>query len=129
MRTTIGSGIGGNRGRRRIRERQREQERDAAFGQVVRPDAAAVRLDDSSADRETEPRASPALRGGPVELLEDERLLPLGKPGTVVRDLRGQALVRRGHDDADGAVGWRVLDSVVQQVEEDLLDEDVVDLD
>src|SRR5439155_352829 len=71
MRTTTGSGIGGHRGRRLLAEGQREEEGHAPLGQVLGPDAPAVRLDDALADREAEAGAPGEPRErGPDDLLE-----------------------------------------------------------
>src|SRR5213594_4634184 len=70
MRTTTGSGIRRHR-RRRAHPRQREEERDAALGQILGPDATAVRLDDALADREPQAGAAAAIGLGAIELLED----------------------------------------------------------
>src|SRR3989442_10687012 len=127
MRTTTGSGIGGHRGRRLSGQRQREKERDAALGQVLGPDAPAVRLDDALADREAETGAPAAVGLPAVKLLEDLVLLPARQPRAAVGDLRGDGAVRRGRDDSDRTLGRGVLDRVVEEVHEDLLDEHVVD--
>src|SRR2546428_176199 len=101
MRTTTGSGIGGHRGGWRLGQRQREEERDAALGQVLGPDAPAVRLDDALTDREAEAGA-PAAGGLPaVELLEDLVLLGAGQPRAVGGDLDGDGFVRRAPADPD----------------------------
>src|SRR5437667_724364 len=127
MRTTTGSGIGGHRGRRLFGQRQREKERDAALGQVLGPDAPAVRPDDALADREAEPGAPAAVGLPAIELLEDPVLLPARQPRTAVGDLDGDGAVRRGRDDSDRALGRGVLERVVEEVHENLLDEHVVD--
>ena len=49
--------------------------------------------------------AAPTVRGRPVELLEDARPpAPFGKPRAVIRDLGGNTLVGRGHDNPDRVV-------------------------
>src|SRR5216110_475685 len=126
MRTTTGSGIGGHRGRRLLAEGQREEEGHAPLGQVLGPDAPAVRPYDPLADREAEAGATAAGWVPTVELLEDLVLLARPEPRAAVGDLDGHGAVRRARDDPDRAVGRRVLDGVVEQVHEDLLDEHVV---
>src|SRR5205809_6473675 len=110
MRTTTGSGIGGHRGRWLFGQRQREKERDAALGQVLGPDAPAVRPDDALADREAEPGAAAAAGLPAVELLEDLVLLAPGQPRAAVGDLDGDGAVRRGRDDPDRTFERRGLD-------------------
>src|SRR5947208_2332336 len=126
MRTTTGSGIGGHRGRWLFGQRQREKEGDAALGQVLGPDAPAVRVHDALADREAEAGAPAASRLAAVELLEDSLLPAVGQARTMVGDLNGHLAVGRGRDDPDRAVGRGVLDGVVEQVDQHLLDEHVV---
>src|SRR5262245_33511755 len=107
MTTTTGSGIGGHGGGRLAGERQREQEGHAALGQILRPDASAVRLHDALRDRETEPGAASA--GQPaIELLEYLVLVAARQPGPAVSDLDRHRLVGRGGEDADRARGRRV---------------------
>src|SRR5262245_43314314 len=102
MRTTTGSGIGGNRRRWFAGERYSEQERHAAVGQILRPDVPTVRLDDSLADREAEPGA-PATGRRAIKFLEHPVFLAARQSGAVVGDLDGDGLVGRGRHDADGA--------------------------
>src|SRR5436309_5281135 len=125
MRTTTGSGIGGNRGRWLAGEGQREQEGHAALGQILRPDIPAVRLDDSLADREAESGA-PAAGHPAIELLEHLVFLAARQSGTVVGDLDGDGLAGRRRDDANGVVVRRLLHGIVEYMFLQLLDEDVV---
>ena len=76
-------------------------------------------------------RPSPAPRTGrgglgPVELLEDAPLLARRQPRAAIGDLdqHGAAGVRRRH--LDRAPGRRVLERVVEQVDQHLLDQHVV---
>ncbi len=73
---------------------------------------------------------SPAPRSvsgaGAIEPLEDPRLLARGQAGSAIGHLHGDRLVGGRGDDGDGAVGRRVLDGVVEQVDQHLLDEHVV---
>src|SRR5438093_685720 len=69
-RTTTGSGIERNRRRWRPAQWQREEEGHAAFGQVLGPDAPAVRLDHAATDGEAEAGAAATRGVSLVELLE-----------------------------------------------------------
>src|SRR5213078_770351 len=115
MRTTTGSGIGGHRGGRRVRQRQRDEEGDAPLGQVLGPDAPAVRFDDAATDGEAEPGALTVARRRAVEFLEDPILLAVRQARAMVGDLDGNLAIGCGRDDADRAVGRGVLDGVVEQ--------------
>src|SRR5213593_3332632 len=126
MRTTTGSGIGGHQGRRLLAEGEREEEGHAPLGQVLGPDAPAVRPDDPLADREAEAGATAAGWVPTVELLEDFVLLAARQPRAAVGDLDGDGAVHRGRDDPDRTSLGGVLDRVVEQVHENLLDEHVV---
>src|SRR3989454_1054997 len=91
---------------------------------ALRPDAAAVQLDELLADRESEPGAAGAAGDGVVELLE--RLEQVREVVLADADPRvGNAhpdRVRLGHDaDEDPSLGGK-LDRVGQQIEQDLLD-------
>src|SRR5262245_32302238 len=108
MRTTTGSGIGGDRGRGLAGEGKREQERHAALGQIMRPDVPTVRLYDSLTDCEAEPGAAPT-RHPAIELLEDLVFLAARQSGTVVGDLDGDGLAGRRRDDPDRAAAGRVF--------------------
>src|SRR5205085_1391927 len=71
--------------RRGALDRQREAERAALAGRALRPDAAAVMLDDPLAHREPDAGAGiGALAVQPVERLEDLLRLALLHPDAVV---------------------------------------------
>src|SRR6184192_3801750 len=101
MRTTTGSGIGGHRGRRLLAEGEREEEGHAPLGQVLGPDAPAVRPDDPLADREAEAGATAAGWVPTVELLEDLVLLARPRGRGVVDGREGHGAVRRARDAPD----------------------------
>src|SRR5439155_18116580 len=126
MTTTTGSGIRGHRGRRLAGEWKREEKRHAALGQILRPDVPAVRLDDAQRDRETEAGATTA--GAPaIELLEHLVFLAARKTRPVVGNFHRDGFAGRRGQDADGTRARRVLDRIVEEVDQHLLDEDVVD--
>src|SRR5437762_8576700 len=129
MRTTTGSGIGGYRGRWLFGQRQREKEGDAALGQVLGPDAPAVRVHDALADREAEAGAPAARLLAAIKLLEDLVLLTARQPRAAVGDFDGDGAIHRGRDDPDRTSLGGVLDGVVEEVDQHLLDEHVVDRD
>ena len=85
-----------------------------------------MRTHDAFADREAEAGAAAAGLTA-VELLEDLALLSGGQSRTAIGDLHGDGPIGRGREDADRTSGGRVLEGVVQQVDQYLLDEDVVD--
>jgi hypothetical protein len=84
-----------------------------------------VSLDDALRDRETEPCAAAAGRAA-IKLLEHLVFVAARQAGTVVGDLDRDRLVGRRGEDADRAGARRVLDRVVQQIDQHLLDQHVV---
>src|SRR3954468_17891965 len=107
MRTTTGSGIVRHHARGRVAQRQREQERDAAAGDVLRPDAPAVRAHDAAADGQPETGAAAADGPGAAELLDHLVLGARRQAGTVVGDLDRDVAVAGGGDELDGAAAGR----------------------
>ena len=76
------------------------------------------------------PRPGPAARPGgvaAVELLEDERLLAGREPRPAIGDHHVHLAVLDGGRDLDRASLGRVLDGVVQNVDEHLLDEEGIE--
>src|SRR5205807_4888346 len=81
-------------------QRQGEVERRALVLTALRPDAAAVELDELLADRQPEARASGAAGDRIIELLErleQPRQIVLADPDTGVGDAQ-PGRVRLGHD-------------------------------
>src|SRR5262249_55635963 len=71
---------------------QRKAEQRAAPGAVLRPDAALVRLDDTTANRQPQPDPAPAARVGPVELIENMLLATRRQPRPAVGHADGDAV-------------------------------------
>src|SRR5712691_2019656 len=109
-------------------DRQADQEarpahRAVSIGPVLRPDAAAMRLDDLFRDREAEPRMrAEFLAGRPlaVEGVEDRGQLVLRDAGALVlhSDQNGPAV--GGGADADLAIRWAERDGIGDDVEKNL---------
>src|SRR5262245_26906867 len=99
-------------------------ERRALVLTTLRPDAAAVELDELLADRQPETRASGAAGDRVIELLErleEPRQVVLANSDAGVGDAQPDG-VRLG-DDADQHAALRgELDRIRQQIEQDLLD-------
>src|ERR1043166_2524929 len=116
-------------GRGRALDGQGEPEDDSAAGSVLGPHPGDVRQYDPSANGETQPGALNARRNAAIELFEHALLVTGGKPRTTVSDRRRQ--VRRGGRDLDfdRASHRRVLDSVVEQIDQHLLDQDGIEWD
>src|SRR6266567_6818067 len=109
-------------------DRQADQEarpahRAMRVGAVLRPDAAAMRLDDLLRDREAEPRMrAEFLPGRPlaVEAVEDRGQLVLRDAGALVfHDDQNRPAVGGGAD-ADLAIGRAERDGIGDDVEKDL---------
>src|SRR5262245_1854149 len=103
MRTTDGSGTGGQRGWRRFGLRQGEEEGHAALGKVLGPDASPVGLDDPLANRQPESRAASSGWVPAIELVEHLVFLARRQSGTTVGDFDGDGTIGRGGDDRDRA--------------------------
>src|SRR5262249_56938294 len=128
IRTTAGSGSGWHgRGWLAV-GRGGEEKGHAAFGQILRPDVSPVRLDDALSDRKAESGPPPAGRPA-IELLEDLVLFTPRETRTAVRDLDRDRLSAGGGQNANRAGAGCVLHSVVEKVDEHLLDQHVVDRD
>src|SRR5206468_10651 len=85
--------------------RQREVDGRAALGAVLRPDPAAVCLDDPARDRQTEPRLAAGARSvAAPEALEHARLRLLLEPVSRVLDGDPHLLLLRAHPYRDRAV-------------------------
>src|SRR5512140_1535114 len=120
------------RGRRHRRALERHEEAEGrATGPLLRPDPAAVRLDDAATDGETETRAArrSVPRAGPVELPEDILLGSRGNARPAVADRDDHSARGRLRADDDRRARWRVLHRVLEEIDEDLLDEQSVDRD
>src|SRR5262249_22451447 len=124
--------FGGPRGRDRRRRRQLEQERRAFAGLRLQPDVAAHAADELVADVEAEPGTADAaghLRVDAVELLEDAALLVDGDPEALVANVEDHVALVRLDADLDHAAIRRVLDRVLDEVDEHLPDLVAVGLD
>jgi hypothetical protein len=88
-----------------------------------------VGFDDPPADRQPKPRAAAARRRrvGAEELLEHAALGAGGHARAAVGDLDDHPALARARGDLDRRAGGRVLQRVVDQVDQHLLDRDVVD--
>src|SRR5215210_840527 len=107
------------------RGRELEEERRAYPGPGADADPAAHPADELAADVEPEPGAARNLslmRIRAVELLEDRLLLRKRDPDPLVLDLDADGRLRTRRGDLHLAAVGRVLDSVVDQVDEHLLD-------
>ena len=114
---------------RRLPEREEEAERRSAAGAVLCPDPSAVGADDGPGYRQTQPGSSLARggRGGAAEqLLKDAFLFALCQPGSPVAHADHHSLLLHPCADVEGRAGGAVLESVLQEVDQDLLDEHAV---
>ena len=89
-------------------------------------------LDGPKGDRESETRTAPLARPrrvDTVETIEDAGAVAFRDTGPLVRDLdAGRALGIGSDRDPNAAAAWRVLDRVVDQVDEGLAQDEAVDL-
>src|SRR5262249_13411521 len=99
----IGSAIRSNHRWRLLGDPDGEEKGHAAFGQVLGPHPAAMRLDDTLADRETEPGATTVRGVCPVKLLEDLGLPAGRESGTAIGDFDGDGPIGRRRENGDGA--------------------------
>src|SRR5262249_58083089 len=103
---------------------QSEMERRALVLTTLRPDAAAVELDELLADRQPETRASGAAGDRVIELLErleEPRQVVLANSDAGVGDAQPDGIRLGDHADQDAALRGE-LDRVRQQIEQDLID-------
>src|SRR4029077_4213972 len=87
------------------------------------PDAAIETADELAADVEAEARAADAaghVRVEPVELLEDPAALRDGDSEALVRHRPAHAALAAGHLDLDRPAVRRVLDGILDEVDEHL---------
>src|SRR5215470_7407661 len=100
--------------------RQDDPEQGALSSHALELDSSSARFHRPAGDRQTESGAPGVGRPGlihPVETLEDPRLIGRRDPGARVLDLDHHvAADGRARRNADGALGGRELDRVVQQV-------------
>src|SRR4029453_19198108 len=96
--------------------------RAAPVGQRTHGGRASVRLGDRARDEESQPGAGLGRVAdlNAAELLEDHTLVLARDPGPVIADLDVQATVRAHSLDFFPLAGARVLDGVVDQVDEKL---------
>src|SRR5215204_3080747 len=112
-------------GPRRLGARELEVKRRALTGLGTDADAAAHPADELAADVQPQPGAARDLSlvwVRAVELLEDRPLLGRRDSDPLVLDLDPRAGRGATRGDGDRSAAWRVLDRVVDQVEEHLLD-------
>src|SRR5690348_5563269 len=108
---------------RSIRPRQRQQEGRSALPVLLGAQVAAHRPGKIAADGEAEARALVRAREAPVELdegLEDRVPLFRGNAQAGVTHADLEALWRGGAGDLDRPAGWRELDRVREEVQENL---------
>src|SRR5207248_6576139 len=101
--------------------RQLERECRSAPGLGLNPDSSAHPADELAADVQAEPGAAdPAdhVRIDAIELLEDPALIGIRNTKTLVADLKADVVpVRREYEPHFAAVR-RILDGVVEQIDE-----------
>jgi hypothetical protein len=74
-----------------------------------------MRLDDPTADRETQSDAPAAIsRSDAVEFFEDALLITRWYAGSMVRDRDRHGVARPSRRNLDRATWWRVFDRVLQ---------------
>ena len=96
-----------------------------ALASALDPDPAAMPLDDTAADRESEPEPGIALGRRvvrPPERFEDRRLRTRRETDAVVTNNQEGAAVVRPQRQADLTAVGRVLGGVVEEVAEDLFE-------
>src|SRR6185369_1108164 len=104
---------------RRFAARQQQREARAAARARLAADAAAMRLHDRAADRQSQPDTRRrAFLAATLELLEDRFLAAGRQPGPVVVDGHAHLITVDARADRDRTAGRRVLRGVLEQVDE-----------
>src|SRR5579884_1354755 len=117
----LGDDAVGNR--RRVRQPEMHG-RSLAFTPALRPELAAVKLGDATADIEPEAHTGKILTNGiagATERLENGFGRTLGQTDAGIFDRDERAFLIRLHADSNEPAGGRVLDGVGEQVVDDLL--------
>src|SRR5205823_1326413 len=101
--------------------------RHATAGSVVGPNTPTVRFDNATADGQAKPDATAFPRAlGAIELLKNALCVAWRYPWPPVGNLNGHGTRRGPRRKRHRAARGRVLDSIVQQIDQYLFDQDTI---